>query len=54
MALPAVEGLKGKHAIYLVAEGDDCKFTLHGLGFAKTGMICIILLAVGKEYNSIR
>lgn len=31
-----VEGLKGKHAIYLVAEGEDGAplFTLHGIGFS--------------------
>ncbi|MBO4397087.1 MAG: hypothetical protein J5805_00980 [Bacteroidaceae bacterium] len=31
-----VEGLKGKHAIYLVAEGNDDTelFTLHGIGFS--------------------
>lgn len=58
VALPAVEGLKGKHAIYLVAEGDDCKFTLHGLGFAKTGMPCkrpevpsVTIFADGKKLN---
>ncbi len=37
--VPAVEGLKGKHAIYLVAEGTDGSglFNLHGIGFSKQG-----------------
>ena len=35
-AVPAVEGLTGKHAIYLVAEGGaDKLFHLHGIGFSK-------------------
>ena len=35
-AVPAVEGLTGKHAIYLVAEGGTDKlFNLHGIGFSK-------------------
>lgn len=58
VALPAVEGLKGKHAVYLVAEGDDCKFTLHGIGFAKPGMPCkrpevpsVAIFADGKKLN---
>ena len=40
--VPAVEGLKGKHAIYLVAEceGDAC-FDLHGLGFSSKDKPCI-------------
>ena len=35
----AVEGLKGKHAIYLVAEGpaDEPLFDLHGIAFSKNG-----------------
>lgn len=35
----AVEGLKGKHAIYLVAEGpsDTALFDLHGISFSKNG-----------------
>jgi len=34
----AVDGLKGKHAIYLVAEGRGRNlFDLHGLGFSKAG-----------------
>lgn len=34
-----VDGLKGKHAIYIVAEGEEGEelFTLHGLGFTKRG-----------------
>ncbi len=40
-AVPAVEGLTGKHAIYLVAEGGaDKLFTLHGIGFSKKGQPC--------------
>lgn len=36
--VPAVEGLTGKHAIYLVAEGgSDTLFNLHGIGFSKAG-----------------
>lgn len=37
--VPAVEGLKGKHAIYLVAEGEagNALFDLHGIGFSKRG-----------------
>ena len=35
----AVEGLDGKHAIFLVAEGDgDALFDLQGLGFSKADM----------------
>jgi len=39
VAVPAVEGLQGKHAIYLVAEGsgDGPLFDLHGIGFTKGG-----------------
>ena len=33
----AVEGLSGKHAIYLVAEGEGDLCTLMGLGFSKDG-----------------
>ena len=58
VAVPGVEGLKGKHAIYLVAEGPDCKFTLHGIGFAKEGMQCtppavpsVEIYADGKNLN---
>ncbi len=58
VAVPGVEGLKGKHAIYLVAEGPDCKFTLHGIGFAKEGMQCtppavpsVEIYADGKKLN---
>jgi len=51
LEVPEVEGLTGKHAIYLVAEGPDVPqkagqqkpeglFTLHGLGFAKNGAAC--------------
>jgi len=40
-AVPAVEGLTGKHAIYLVAEGGaDKLFNLHGIGFSKKGQPC--------------
>jgi len=40
-AVPAVEGLTGKHAIYLVAEGGaDKLFTLHGIGFSKKDKPC--------------
>lgn len=36
--VPAVEGLTGKHAVYLVAEGgSDALFNLHGIGFSKGG-----------------
>lgn len=37
--VPDIEGLKGKHAIYLVAEGSGDKglFDLHGIGFSKHG-----------------
>ena len=60
--VPAVEGLTGKHAIYLVVEGPEVEqpknnqpqwarrplqpqrpeglFTLHGIGFSKTGATC--------------
>lgn len=43
VAVPAVEGLKGKHAIYLVAEGEDGRalFNLYGIGFSKKGLSCI-------------
>lgn len=41
VAVPAVEGLAGKHAIYLVAEGGDGPlFDLQGIGFSKTGVSC--------------
>lgn len=41
VAVPAVEGLKGKHAIYLVAEGsgEEGLFDLHGLGFSRQGTV---------------
>lgn len=35
VAVPAVEGLKGKHAIYLVC--DEGKYSLHGIGFTRHG-----------------
>ena len=34
--VPALEGLTGKHAVYLVADGPGL-FTLHGIGFGKHG-----------------
>ena len=39
---PAVEGLKGKHALYLVVEGSGSEglLHLHGIGFAKGGATC--------------
>jgi hypothetical protein len=42
VAVPAVEGLKGKHAIYLVAEGNHSTpsqglFHLQGIAFSKNG-----------------
>lgn len=39
VAVPAVEGITGKHAIYLVAEGKDGKplYNLYGIGFTKKG-----------------
>lgn len=50
VAVPAVEGLTGKHAIFLVAEGPEVEqpaqgrpqglFDLHGIGFAKEGAPC--------------
>ena len=41
-AVPAVEGLKGKHPIYLVAEGDGERalFDLYGIGFSRHGEEC--------------
>lgn len=40
--VPAVEGLTGKHAIYLVVEGDGSEglVDMHGIGFAKAGKPC--------------
>ncbi len=46
VAVPAVEGLKGKHAIYLVAEkgltanASQPLFDLYGIGFSKAGKTC--------------
>lgn len=42
VAVPQVEGLQGKHAIYLVAEGLEGKalFNLYGIGFSKKGTPC--------------
>lgn len=42
VAVPAVEGLTGKHAIYLVVEGagNEPLVDFHGIGFAKTGKPC--------------
>lgn len=56
VAVPAVEGLAGKHAVYLVAEGGA--FDLHGIGFAKPGTVCerpvvptIAITVDGKPLN---
>lgn len=40
--VPAVEGLSGKHAIYLVVEGkgNEGLLDLHGIGFTKSGQTC--------------
>ncbi len=42
VAVPAVEGLTGKHAVYLVVEGADGGplVDIHGLGFSKPGKPC--------------
>ena len=42
VAVPAVEGLTGKHAIYLVVEGEGNEglMDLHGIGFSKKGTTC--------------
>ena len=42
VAVPAVEGLTGKHGIYLVVEGagNEPLVDFHGIGFAKTGKPC--------------
>jgi len=42
VAVPQVEGLQDKHAIYLVAEGLEGKalFNLYGIGFSKKGTPC--------------
>lgn len=42
IAVPAVEGLTGKHAIYLVIEGKGSEglLDLHGIGFSKPGIKC--------------
>lgn len=42
VAVPAVEGLTGKHAIYLVIEGEGSEglLDLHGIGFSKPGIEC--------------
>jgi len=39
VAVPTVEGMKGKHALYLVADGTEGEalFDLHGLGFTQSG-----------------
>lgn len=43
IAVPAVEGLKGKHALYLIAEGKEghALYNLYGIGFSKPDMPCI-------------
>ncbi|MBR1545556.1 MAG: hypothetical protein IJ633_01995 [Prevotella sp.] len=59
VAVPDVEGLTGKHAIYLVAEGSEGGlFNLHGIGFSKTGTTCerpavpvITITADGNKLN---
>lgn len=77
-SVPVVEGVTGKHAIYLVVEGPEVEqpqvnrpqwgprpqqpqrpeglFTLHGIGFAKTGTVCtpptvptVIITADGQQ-----
>ncbi len=42
VAVPQVEGLQGKHALYLVAEGQEGKvlYNLYGIGFSKKGTAC--------------
>lgn len=42
VAVPAVEGLTGKHAIYLVIEGEGSEglLDLHGIGFSKPDIKC--------------
>ena len=42
VAVPAVEGLTGKHAIYLVIEGEGSEglLDLHGIGFSKPSIKC--------------
>lgn len=42
VAVPQVEGLQGKHALYLVAEGQEGKalYNLYGIGFSKKGTPC--------------
>ncbi len=42
VAIPQVEGLQGKHALYLVAEGQEGKalYNLYGIGFSKKGTSC--------------
>ena len=42
VAVPQVEGLQGKHALYLVAEGQEGKalYNLYGIGFSKKGTSC--------------
>ena len=42
VAVPAIEGLTGKHAIYLVVEGagNEPLVDFHGIGFAKAGKPC--------------
>ena len=59
VAVPDVEGLTGKHAIYLVAEGSEGGlFDLHGIGFSKAGTTCerpavpiITITADGNKLN---
>lgn len=43
VAVPEVEGLRGKHALYLVADGEEGRtlFNLYGIGFSKAGMPCV-------------
>ena len=60
VAVPAVEGLTGKHAIYLVVEGagNEPLVDFHGIGFAKAGKPCqrpavptVTISVDGKKLN---
>lgn len=60
VAVPAVEGLTGKHAVYLVVEGagNEPLVDFHGIGFAKTGKPCqrpavptVTISVDGKKLN---
>ena len=43
VAVPQVEGLQGKHALYLIAEGEEghALFNLYGIGFSRKGETCL-------------